>query len=59
MHFLLSQLQNATLPVFGTFKIPAATSCSAKAKIMPSQPFAAMMSTATGKYSSCRVMVEL
>lgn len=54
-----SRLQNITVPVMGFFKIPAAYSCSANSNIIPSHPFAASMSTATGKYSVCPVIVEL
>jgi hypothetical protein len=52
-------VQYIKLPVFGTFNIPAAVSASASAKIIPSHPFAAMISIVTGRYSSFNVMVEL
>jgi hypothetical protein len=57
--FLIQALQYIKLPVFGTFNIPAAVNASASAKIIPSHPFAAMISIVTGRYSSFNVMVEL
>jgi hypothetical protein len=50
---------NTVLPVFGMIVRPAFCSCSANSKIIPSQPLCAITSTATGRYSSCIVMVEL
>jgi hypothetical protein len=47
------------LPVFGIFRIPAASNDSASVKIIPSHPFAATILTVTGRNSSWRVMVEL
>jgi hypothetical protein len=52
-------LQYITLPIFGILRIPAVVSASANAKIIPSQPFDATISTVTGRYSTCSVTVEL
>ena len=54
-----SPRQYIKLPVLGTFNIPAAVNASASAKIIPSHPLAAMISTVTGRNSSCSVTVEL
>lgn len=56
---VLSHIPYIVDPVPTARMIPAFCSCSTSSKTIPSHPFATSMSTATGKYSDCKVIVEL
>lgn len=50
--------QKVKLPVFGVFRMPASFRAAASSKSIPSHPFAATISTVTGRNSVFKVMVD-